>query len=64
MRLRRWFLEDDERLVRIKGLMPMVDRYGVAWPTMLIDRRGGGRQTVTPIWNWARLRAPWLKQAS
>jgi hypothetical protein len=66
MRLRRLFLEDDDKLIKIKSLWPSVNRsYGrtaICWPKMLIDAGGYGssRQTVSPIWNAARFQRVFL----
>jgi hypothetical protein len=52
----RWTLRPMEvrRVVRIKSLVPRWDG-GIAWPCLLVDRIGGGRETTTPIWDKARL---------
>jgi hypothetical protein len=64
IKLRRLFIEDDDKLIKIKSLRPWVDRsYGrtaICWPTMLIDARGYCRQTVSPIWNIARFKRVFL----
>lgn len=63
LRFWRWLLHSPEikRVVRIKSLLPRWDSYmgGVAWPVLLVDRVGGGRETITPIWDMARLRGLW-----
>ena len=58
MRLRRWFLSDDERLVKVKSLRPSLLDGSLCWPVFLVDRRGCGRQTVTPVWDWERVVSP------
>lgn len=49
-RILKWLgcLDQDQKLVRVKSWWPSIE---VGWPVMLIDRRGGGRETSTPIWN-------------
>lgn len=58
MRLRRWFLDDADTLVAIVSWRPSVGPYGIEWPTMRIDERGYRRRTISPVWNWARIKAP------
>jgi len=43
-------LHSDQRLVRVKSWLPSTDSYSICWPTMLVRCRGGGRETVQPIW--------------
>lgn len=50
------------KLVKVKSWRPSLDLHfldwrdrGVAWPTLLVDRRGM-RWTSTPIWNFIWLR--------
>ncbi len=48
----------DQRLVKVKSWLPSFDGEGCWWPTMLIQRSWGGRQTVQPrLWRW-----PWVKR--
>jgi hypothetical protein len=67
MRLRKLFLEDDDRLIEVKSWWPSVDRsygkFAICWPVMLIDARGYCRQTVSPIWNGARFQRVFLRNA-
>lgn len=49
-------LEDKDRLIRVKSWRPSLGPHGIEWPTMLIDRNGYQRCTVTPVWNWALVR--------
>lgn len=55
-----WFLRrcgyyrEGEKLVRVKSWKPSVSHHGVEWPTLLVDRRGGRRETSTPVWAWKR----------
>ena len=62
MKMRQWFLNDGDRLVRIKSMWPVVffRPFEFLWPTMLISSRGCGRMTVQPVWNWPRLKAPFV----
>src|SRR5438309_2198152 len=48
--------EDFRRVIRIKSLMPFWCEGQFWWPCLLVDDRGGNRVTVTPGWNWARIR--------
>ncbi len=57
-KLRRWFLEDDAKLVRIKSLKPFWGPYGLEWPVLLVDYLGN-RWTQSPVWCRRRLIAPW-----
>lgn len=63
MNLRRWILDDSERLVSVKSWWPSIGRNAfsgrveIAWPVMLVDRKGE-RYTCLPIWDRARLAAP------
>lgn len=50
-------LHPGQRLIRVKSYRPYLGRYGLEWPTMLIETRGGGRETVTPVWNSAKVQA-------
>ena len=62
-----WFvLEDGERIVRIKSLWPTVYRnpwgkWDVCWPCLLIDRKWGQHETVSPVWDRTRLSQLWRK---
>ncbi|MCE6959272.1 hypothetical protein LAZ40_09425 [Cereibacter sphaeroides] len=58
MKLRRWFLADDERLVAVRSCLPSIDRHGLWGPCLLVERRGH-RATVRALWNRAHLLAPW-----
>ena len=54
-----WLFRDDgvHRVVKIKSWQPVMGPYGIEWPTLLVDRqRGCGRQTISPVWNAARVR--------
>lgn len=59
-RLRLWFLEPHETLIGIRSIRARWTRDGIEWPTMLVERHGH-RVTVTPVWNWAHLTAPWKR---
>lgn len=48
------FYRDGETLVRVKSWCPSVGEYGLEWPTLLIDRPRGRRQTSTPVWRWKK----------
>jgi hypothetical protein len=39
-------------VVRVKSLLPVWDSHerAIGWPTLLIDRKDGQRETVTRIW--------------
>ena len=52
-RILRWLgcLAADQRLVRVKSWWPSIE---VGWPVMLVDRKGGARETVTPVWDFRR----------
>lgn len=58
MRLRRWFLDDHDVLLKVISWRPYVGRHGLEWPTMRIRRRGCEQMSVAPVWDWARLKAP------
>lgn len=60
MRLRRWFLQDDEHLIRIISWMPIITRDEILGPLLLV-RRGGRVQRIRSIWDMPHLRAPWRK---
>jgi hypothetical protein len=51
-RILRWLgcLDQDQKLVRVRSWWPSLDPWGVCWPCMLVDRRGGGRETCSPVW--------------
>ena len=57
-KFRRWFLNDDETLVKVRSWRPSIGKYGLEWPTMLVDRKGYERSCVCAVWNWARIVAP------
>jgi len=50
-------IEPKDKLIRVKSWWPSPDKYGVAWPLMLVQKHGGPRWTCAPIWNMDRLRA-------
>lgn len=57
----RWLLQylllsDRDRIVEIRSWVPAMGLYGVEWPTMLIDANGYQRHTVSPVWDWPRLK--------
>ncbi len=56
-KLRRWFLADDDSFVGVVSWRPSIGRYGIEWPTIRVDRLGR-RERSTPVWNWARVLAP------
>lgn len=49
-------LNPKDRLVRVQSWRPSWGKYGLEWPTMLIDRRGFQRSVQTPVWNWPMVR--------
>ncbi len=53
--MKQWFarivLGPDYYIVRFKSWRPSIGPYGVEWPTMLVDRRGCYRSTITPVWD-------------
>ena len=49
-------LNPGEELIRVKSWVPGIGKYGIEWPTMLINMPYDTRQTVSPVWNRARLR--------
>ena len=57
MKFLRWTGHMDERdkLVRVRSWWPTLDKYGIGWPTLLVDRVGIGRVS-TPIWQLATKR--------
>ncbi len=57
---RRWLFSDGDRLVKIKSWWPSYVDGELGWPVMLIDVRGSGRMTATPIWNRYRFVAPFI----
>ena len=53
----KWFLRlllEGDELIRVKSWVPYWGRYGLEWPTMLVDTRSGQRSTVSPVWDKAR----------
>jgi len=42
MRFRRWFLQDDEHLIRIISWMPIITRDEIFGPLLLVRRGGSG----------------------
>ena len=48
-------LDKGDRFVKVKSWRPSLDKYGICWPVLLVDR-GSGRMTTMPIWNIDRLR--------
>jgi hypothetical protein len=54
--LRPLLWEEDRVLVKVKSWRPSWGPYGLEWPTMLVDTKGGQRMTVTPVWDSARIK--------
>jgi len=60
--MRNWFNQQTckylhvNRIVRVKSWLPTMGPYGVEWPVLLVDRDGGQRDTIAPVWNWARVK--------
>ena len=52
-----WLAGIDSRLVRVKSLGFRLGPYGLEGPVMLVDAKGGGRETIAPVWDAARLRS-------
>ena len=42
-------LAPDETLMRVKSWVPLIDRDGIWWPTMVVLRRGEAASTVIPL---------------
>lgn len=42
-------MDKHDKLVAVVSWWPSLDKYGIAWPTLRMDRLGR-RKTVTPIW--------------
>ena len=61
-RFLKWllFMDDCERIVRVKSWLPSRGFGGVGWPTLLVDRYDT-RMTVTPIWDRTRLASFWTR---
>ena len=60
-RFLKWLcLAEGDRIVRIKSLRPSLyrnpwGRWELSWPCLLVDRLGGSRATVWPVWDRARV---------
>lgn len=52
MRFLIWcgFYQHGDRIVRVKSWLPSWDGNWLGWPTLLIDKRSGRRETSTPCW--------------
>ena len=48
--------ENFRRVIRIKSLTPYWMEGQMWWPCLLVDEQRGNRVTVTPGWNWARIK--------
>lgn len=57
-RLRRWFLEDGDKLVRVKSWRPYLGPHGLEWPCLLIDSNRHRRMSINPVWDRSRLLSP------
>lgn len=53
-----WGFDQRTKLIAVKSWMPSIGKYGLEWPTLLIDTFLGQRETATPVWNmeWVRFR--------
>ncbi len=56
-----FLLEPGDKLVKVKSWRVSFGRHGPEWPRLLIDRRGGRRESVTPCWNKGRFRDVWWR---
>lgn len=51
-----WLLVIDvKQIIRVKSWRPFFGRFGVEWPTLLVDSKHGQRQTITPVWDRNRI---------
>lgn len=49
-------LEPGDRVIAVLSWWPSWGRYGPEWPAMRIDDKYGQRRSVTPVWDWVRLK--------
>jgi hypothetical protein len=58
-RLFRWFdlIGERDKLVRVKSWKPYWDGRHLSWPTILVDQDGYQRRTISPVWDWVRVRS-------
>ena len=43
-------------IIRVKSWRPCWGRYGIEWPSLLVDTIIGQRETVALVWDWEWLR--------
>lgn len=55
MKLRRLFLQDNEKLIKVKSWMPSFYAWKLEWPMLLIDR-DAQRMIIIPVWDLARIK--------
>lgn len=56
-----WLLfRPKDKILRVKSWRPSLGKYGIEWPTVLMDRNGYQRCTSTPVWNWPLVRGIFL----
>jgi hypothetical protein len=48
--------EDVRRVIRVKTILPYFCERKMWWPCLLVDDRSGNRVTITPGWDWGRVR--------
>jgi hypothetical protein len=53
-------LDSNEKLFQVTSWKPTWGRFGIEWPSMLIDRIGH-RAHVAPVWDRCRLRLTAVK---
>lgn len=63
-KLRRWFLDDGDKLIKIRSLRLHRGQYGWEGPCMLVDKHRLNRMTVWPVWDSMRLLAPFRDKQS
>jgi hypothetical protein len=53
---RQGYYVPGDKIVRVKSWLPVWDKHehAIGWPTLLVDRRNGRRETSTPIWHWRK----------
>lgn len=54
--LGRLLIDRDYKLIRVKSWRPGWGKYGLEWPTIVYDTKGGLRSVGAPCWDRVFLR--------
>lgn len=50
-------IDTRDKLVKVQSWRPYWDGRFICWPTLLIDQAGIYRRSVSPCWNWPRIKS-------